>query len=152
MTGARVQPAAGDVAELFLVFRPLDATTGARWWQRLLDRHRAHVLAILPIGPSRSLAMNHAGTALSLEVMDMPAEEAARGLMWSWQAEALRLVPPALPPMRACLRAPLTCVEAVKALLGITSWRVLTPRQLRRAVIRMGARPLPPFPTTTQRS
>lgn len=137
---------AAQSSEVFLVFRPLDATTGARWWQRLLDRHRAHVLAVLPLGPGRSLAVNHAGTAMSIEPMDMDAETAARGLMWSWQAEALRLGVPAMPPPRARLRAPMTCVEAVKALLGITSWCVLTPRQLRRAAIRMGARPVPPFP------
>ena len=143
---------AGASGEVFLVFRPLAATDGARWWQRLLDRHRVHVLAILPLGPGRSLALNHAGTAMSVEPVEMDAEDTARGLMWSWQAEALRLPAPALPPARASLRGPLTCVEAVKALLGITSWRVLTPRQLRRAAIRMGARPVSPFPTTTTRS
>jgi hypothetical protein len=40
----------------------------------------------------------------------------------------------------------LTCVEAVKARLGLLDWRVVTPRQLRRALIRIGARPLSPYP------
>lgn len=133
-------------AELFLVFRPRAASAGLRWWQRLLDRHRAHVLALLPLGSRQTLALDHGGTRLVLELLAMEAETAARGLMWAWQAEALRLpLPPPLPP-RARLRPPLTCVELVKALLGITAWHVLTPRQLRRAVIRLGARPVAPFP------
>jgi hypothetical protein len=134
-------------SEVFLVFRPRQASNGLAWWHRLIDRHRAHVLAILPLGENQSVALNHGGTSLAVEPMGMGAEAAARGLMWSWQAEALRVPLPALPPPRARLRPPMTCVEAVKALLGLNAWRVLTPRQLRRAAIRMGARPVSPFPS-----
>ena len=131
--------------EVFLVFRPRAASAGLRWWQRLFtDRHRAHVVALLPLGPERALALDHAGSVLSVELVEMPAEQAARGLMWSWDGEALRVQPRAV-ARRAALRPPMTCVEVAKALLGVHDWRVLTPRHLRRAAIGLGARPVAPY-------
>ena len=136
-------------AEVFVVFRPRAASAGLRWWQRLFtDRYRAHVVALLPAGPARSLALVHGGSVLSAEWIDRSAEEVARGLMWAWDGEALR-VRPRSAERRACLRPPMTCVELIKALLGVHDWRVWTPRQLRRALVRLGARPVPPFPTAT---
>jgi hypothetical protein len=41
------------------------------------------------------------------------------------------------------LRPPATCVEVVKAALGIVAWWVLTPRQLARWLLRRGAVPVP---------
>jgi hypothetical protein len=128
---------------LFVVFKPRTAAAEPRWWHRLLDPFRCHVLALWQDG-AITLAAEHTGTVLRVETMALPAEEAARGLMWSWDAEALVLRPAPVAP-RACLRPPLTCVELIKALAGIADWRVWTPRQLRRALIRRGARPVPPF-------
>jgi len=133
--------------EVFLVFRPRAASEGLRWWQRVFtDRHRAHVVALVPAGPARTLVLDHAGSVLGLEWVELSAESCARGLMWSWQGEALRVRPRAV-ERRAALRPPMTCVELVKALLGLEGWRIWTPRQLRRAVIRMGARPVAPYPS-----
>ena len=60
MTGAAVPE------EVFLVFRPRAASEGLRWWQRVFtDRHRAHVVALLPAGPARTLVLDHAPGAMS---------------------------------------------------------------------------------------
>ncbi|WP_051212647.1 hypothetical protein [Rubritepida flocculans] len=135
-----------SAGELFLVFRPRRGAGVTAWWQRLLHPWRAHVLAVLPLSPGQSLAVDHEGARLRVEVMDLPAEQAARGLMWAWEAEALRVpLPPPAPP-QARLRGPMTCVEVAKALLGLTGLRVLTPHHLRRAVIARGARPVSPYP------
>lgn len=128
---------------MFVVFKPRTAAAEPRWWHRLLDRFRCHVLVLWQDG-AVALAAEHVGTVLRVEAMTLPAEEAARGLMWSWDAEALAVRPAKVRP-HACLRLPLTCVELVKALVGITDWRIWTPRQLRRALIRRGARPVPPY-------
>ncbi len=130
----------GDV---IVVFKPRTAAAQPRWWHRLLDPARCHVLALREEN-GVTIALEQIGTVLRVETMPLPAEEAARGLMWAWQAEAL-VVRPLSPPLRACLRPPLTCVELVKALVGLRSWRVWTPRQLRRALIRLGARPVSPY-------
>ncbi len=130
--------------EVFVLFVGRDAMPPRHWWQRWLDRARVHVLAVWQAGPV-ALSLDHQGRHLAIETLDeLSAEYAARGLMWSWSAEALRVQPIAA-PRGAAWRPCMTCVEAVKALLGIVDWRVVTPRQLRRALIRMGARPLSPY-------
>lgn len=133
-------------AEVFVVFVPRAAAPRPRWWHRLLDAARVHVIAVWQAGPV-ALSLDHQGRHLAVEPvgLGLTAEDTARGLMWEWQAEALRVVPPAV-PRGAAWRGPMTCVEAVKARLGLLDWRVVTPRQLRRALIRIGARPLSPYP------
>jgi len=132
-------------AEVFVLFIPRAAAPRRCWWHALLDPCRVHVLAVWQAGRV-ALSLDHQGRHLSVEpIADMTAEDTARGLMWAWDAEALRAVPePA--PRGAAWRPWMTCVEAVKAVLGILDWRVVTPRQLRRAMIRRGARPLSPYP------
>lgn len=132
-------------AEVFVLFVPAHAAPTPRWWHRLLDPARVHVVALWQAGRV-ALSLDHQGRHLVIEAIDtLPAEDAARGLMWAWHAEALRVAPRAV-PRGGALRPAMTCVEAVKAVLGVLDWRILTPRQLRRALIRMGARPLSPFP------
>lgn len=132
-------------AEVFVVFVPRCAAPRLCWWHRLLDPWRVHVMALWQVGRV-ALSIDHQGRHLSVEVLgDLTAEDAARGLMHAWSAEALRVTPIG-GPRGAALRPWMTCVEVVKGLLGILDWRVVTPRQLRRAVVRMGARPLSPFP------
>ena len=140
----------GDAApgRVFVVFVPRAAAERPHWWHGLLDRFRVHVVAVWQAGApggSVALSLNHRGRRLLVEPLGgMSAEDAARGLMWAWGAEALVVRAAAAPG--AALRPPMTCVEAVKALLGIVDWRVWTPRQLRRALIRRGARALSPYP------
>lgn len=130
-------------SELIVVFKPRTPDQPPRWWQRWLHPARRHVLALWQDG-SVTLAAEHVGSRLRIETMALPVEEAARGLMWAWQAEALRV--PCVPvPLRGMLRPPMTCVEFVKALLGLHDWRIWTPQQLRRALIRHGARPVSPY-------
>ena len=132
------------MTQIVVVFVPRAAAPRPRWWHRLLDPARCHVLALVRDNGA-TVALEHIGTTLRVETMALELDEAARGLMWAWGAEALRVPVPAV-PRRACLRPFLTCVELVKALAGIRSWRIWTPRQLRRALIRMGARPVSPYP------
>ncbi len=129
---------------MVVVFVPRAAAPRPRWWHRLLDPARCHVLALVRDN-GVTVALEHIGTVLRVEAMALDLDEAARGLMWAWNAEALRVPMPTV-PRRAALRPFLTCVELVKALTGIRSWRVWTPRQLRRALIQVGARPVSPFP------
>lgn len=132
-------------AEVFVLFVPASAVPARRWWHALLDRTRVHVLAVWQAGPV-ALSLDHQGRHLAIEPLgELPAEDATRGLMWAWSAEALR-VTPLHEPRGAAWRPCMTCVEAVKAVVGMLDWRVVTPRQLRRALIRMGARPVSPYP------
>lgn len=126
--------------EVFVVFRPVARPRW--WWHRVIDPARAHVLAIWR-EKGVTLALNHTGTVLAVEVVGLAPEDAARGLCLAWDAEALRLTVRVPEHGQPCLRPVMTCVEAVKALLGMTSWRIWTPRQLRRALIRRGARAVP---------
>lgn len=131
--------------EVFVIFVPRAAAPRPRWWHWLLDAARAHVMALWQAGPV-AVALNHEGRHLIVETIpNLSAEEAARGLMWEWQAEALCVTAPTV-PRGAAWRPFMTCVEAVKARLGLQDWRIVTPRQLRRALIRMGARALSPYP------
>jgi len=132
-------------AEVFLVFRPRAPEQVLRWWQRLwTERHRAHVVALVPAGAG-TLAVDHCGSVMRLEWIDRPAEDVARGLMWAWGGEAMRVRPVAV-PRRPALRPLMTCVEVAKALLGLPGFGVWTPGQLRRAAVRLGAQAVPPYP------
>jgi hypothetical protein len=120
-----------------------------RWWHRLLGRARLHVMALRAEGP-QSLVINPEGLALRVTVEPMDVEDLARGLMltpgWDWaEVEALRILLPDV-PTRPLLRGPATCVEVVKMALGIVAPWCLTPAQLRRLLIRRGARPVSPVP------
>lgn len=127
---------------VYVVFRPAPA---ARWWQRLLHAQRRHVVALWE-DHGVTLALDHRGSVLHIEhVRSMTPEETARGLMAAWPGAEAMQVQVETPAAAPCLRPPLTCVEAVKALLGIRSWRIWTPHQLRRALIRQGAAAVPMY-------
>ncbi len=112
---------------------------GGASWQRLLSPGYQHVWACRAASESQTLAINHAGSLLQVEIVEMPisaflADRQATQTAWIMAVEAS-----AAPPV-AGLRGPLTCVEVVKALLGIRAPFVLTPRQLARHLVRrMGA-------------
>ena len=131
-------------AAWFVVFKGRAGLEGRRWWHRLLHPAAQHVLAIREMEGGRALVLNHTGEQTLVELAEMPAEQLARGLMWALGAEVLRVAPPPPRQPRAMLRGPLSCVEHVKALLGLRLPFVWTPRQLRRALIWRGALPVAP--------
>lgn len=128
----------------FLLFTRRPTGLGLRWWHRLLDRRFAHVVVVRPMDVG-SLIVQPFGKLLHIEWSYHPAEDQARGLMWAWGARGLRV--PAPPDREAPpeLRPFMTCVEVAKAMLGLSDWSIVTPRQLWRALIRRGARVVPRF-------
>lgn len=127
----------------FVVFPARSPGLGRpRWWQRLLAPRWRHVLACRAEG-ERTLVVDHGGSHLRIEMVDAPIG----AFIAAMQAEADAWVlstPPMSTPASIALRPPLTCVEAVKALLGIRDPCVLTPRQLARRLRRLGAVPVLP--------
>lgn len=114
----------------FVLF-PLASRAPTRWWQRGLARGYRHCLVVRPDGEMRSLVVEHAGAAIQVATMPLPAAELVRDMQQALTALVLLVVLPQ-PEGAAPLRGPMTCVEAVKAALGLTSPWILTPWQLAR--------------------
>ncbi|WP_206934151.1 hypothetical protein [Roseococcus thiosulfatophilus] len=128
----------------FLLFTRRPTGQGLRWWHHLLDARCAHVVVVQPMVVG-SLVVQPFGKVLKVEWSYHPAEDQARGLMWAWNARALRV--PAPPEQEAPpeLRPFMTCVEVAKAMLGLSAWWIVTPRQLWWALVARGARVVPRF-------
>lgn len=103
-------------------------------WLRLLHPRFRHCLVAVKLGAAWVVIdpLSHK-TALSV-VEGFSADELARwyerqGLkaIRTWVREA----PAKLAPL-----APVTCVEAVKRILGIHAWSIITPRQLHDHLVR----------------
>lgn len=98
-----------------------------------------HVFAIRPSLAGGTLLLNHEGRHLLAEHLAVSVAELAE----EYRGKGMRLLSVASPvvPRGALLRGPMTCVEAVKAALGIRAPFVVTPRQLAQHLIaRHGAR------------
>lgn len=101
------------------------------WWQRVLAPGYRHCMAARADGPRRSLVVEHHGAAMVVQTVALPIAELVRDLQTALTALVLLVIcPQGEGP--APLRLPMTCVEAVKAALGLASPWVLTPRQLAR--------------------
>lgn len=105
-------------------------------WLRFLHPRFRHCLVAVKLGPAWIVIdpLSHK-TALSV-VEGFSADEVVRwyeeqGLkaIRTWVREA----PAKLAPL-----APATCVEAVKRILGIHAWWIITPRQLHDYLTRIG--------------
>ena len=133
-------PDGAELAMPWVVLFPARAARPARprLWQRLLSPGWRHVFACRMAGPDATLVVEHVGSHLLQSVQPEPIGVLV--VQWQDQLHAMVLLVPPLPARPgAALRPPMTCVEAVKAALGIRAWWVLTPRALFRHLRRLGA-------------
>jgi len=129
---------AAEIVEWFVAFPAERALARRAGWRRLLARDAQHVLAAASLGAGGVLVLEHAGSRLRVATAPVLLEELLRD--WRQRLGGLVLqvaVSGALPAPR--LRGPMTCVEMVKAVLGIVSPLILTPDQLRRRLLADGA-------------
>jgi len=109
------------------------------WWMRALRPGWRHCFAARPFAQA-TLVLEHAGTQLDVTLDPAPTGEVLRRCIEETDALVL-LVPDRDVEPRAAMRGPMTCVEVVKATLGIRAPFVLTPRALFRHLRRhRGAR------------
>jgi hypothetical protein len=123
----------------WLVIFPLDCPAPAppAWWARPLRPGWRHCLAACPDGQGSQL-VEHIGSHLVARHVPQPIGALAVELQESLTAMVL-LVPPLATPKGASWRPFMTCVEAVKAAIGLRAWWVLTPYALFRHLRRLGA-------------
>lgn len=104
----------------------------------------------LPLGGA--LLLEHTGTELRLTQAEATAHQVVLRYLETGAALHAYLVPRRKARGEARLRPPMTCVEVVKAALGIDAPFILTPLQLARHLVRQGARDvavrIPAFTTT----
>jgi hypothetical protein len=108
------------------------------WYLRRLDARWRHCLALRMVGPDATLIAEHIGSFTRLEIQPRKLGDAIRELQEK-NAALILLVAEQRPEARAMMRGPLSCVEFVKALLGIRRPWIVTPRQLYRHLRRLGA-------------
>lgn len=135
-------------ATWFVVFIPAQGLERRAWWLRWLHPAYAHVLACRDAGRDTTRIVDHRGLRLRVETVPMPIGTFLRHLLAPpHPAWILAVEDRAASTDRAALRGPLSCVEAIKALLGCRAPWVLTPRQLAGHLrARMDARPVLPIP------
>lgn len=110
------------------------------WYLRGMHPAFAHCFAFRPFLPGYTMVLNQVGSGLQIDVAAQDAADFTRNLLAGGRRCVLLTGISSAPPMRPYLRGPMTCVEAVKSLLGIEARRVLTPRQLYRHLRARGAR------------
>lgn len=140
-------PGPADLCTWFVLFQAPKAAP-ARWWHRLLTPGYRHVMMVRRQGPEHSITLEHTGSRLLVDHHDRPAEDLVLMYLRNEYAHLALVITRPLPPPAARLRPMMTCVEVVKATLGITSPWIVTPRQLARRLRLIGARPVS-FPTIT---
>lgn len=131
----------------FVAFIPRRAMRDGAWWSHWLHPGFQHVMACRALDLDATLTVNHTGTHLVVEVEPRGIGPVLRELQEHAGAWVLALDRPGTPRGPA-LRGPMTCVEAVKAALGLRDPWTITPRQLAHRMRRLGATPvLPAIPT-----
>lgn len=122
-----------DAASPVVIFVPTMAVPP--WWARPL--HYQHCYLAQPSGDN-TLVLHHEGLFLRTEILPeslglhlhrMMRDKAV--VAWTTRRRAIA--------SRPMLRPPMTCVEVVKAALGIAAPWIFTPRQLERHLICHGA-------------
>ena len=114
-------------------------------WLRWLHPAFQHAFACRELAPEATLVVNQVGAAMQVQVAPMPVDAFIRGLAGDGGRIVLLDIRPA-PGAVPFLRGPMTCVETVKALLGIRAWWIITPRQLYRRLRADGAKVVYPIP------
>ena len=135
-----------DPVVWFVAFKPAGAIARPRWWTRALHAGYRHCLAARQEGEHATLVLDHTGTRLRAELVPVPIGAFLRGLQDHAACWVLMVALPMAGAAVAWLRPPMTCVELVKAALGIRAWWIVTPRQLARHLRRrLGALPVLPL-------
>lgn len=119
------------------------------WWHHLLAPGYRHVIAMRAVTNLQTLAVEHVGTRMVVELWPWQVEETVLRYLEMGQAQhALRIGVPGPDDVTSfpVLRPPMTCVEAVKAVLGLRAPLILFPQQLARRLRAMGALDIPVFP------
>jgi len=116
----------------FVIFPIRPRHPGAMsWLVRCLHPSWRHCFMARADGPDRTIAVDHGGQVMLAETFDVPIGEF---LAWigNHQSALVLIVPHQHPKRRARWRMPMTCVEVVKAGIGIAAPWIITPRQLAR--------------------
>lgn len=143
---------AHDPVVWFVAFKPAPAIAHPRWWTRALHAGYRHCLAARQEGDA-TLVLDHAGSRLRAELVPVPIGAFLRGLQEHAACWVLMVALPMAGAAFAWLRPPMTCVELVKAALGIRAWWIVTPRQLARHLrSHLGAVPVLPIPEERSRA
>jgi hypothetical protein len=125
----------------------------APWWHRFLAPGYRHVMALRATwSGSITVLAEHTGGHLVVEVLPEPVNDVVlRYLSLPQVRHALKVAVPNPDhlPGATTLRPPMTCVEAVKALLGIRAPRIIFPRQLARHLRAAGAWDVPTLSLST---
>jgi len=119
----------------YVVF-PTDEGGRRPWWARALRADHTHCWAMQPLGEAHTLTVDAKGLAMQVQVHPVPLPAMLATCLAARAWVVAYLVPPG--PDRPRLRGPFTCVEALKALLRITAWWVVTPHQFKRWLHRHG--------------
>jgi hypothetical protein len=116
----------------FVVFPAISAAP-PRGWLRWLTPGYRHCFVMRPsaLDEQRSIIIEHAGAQLFHTEVPLPIGQAVRDMQARLCAAVLLVILPPAQGLRR-LRPPMTCVEATKAVLGLSAPFVLTPRQLAR--------------------
>lgn len=120
-----------------------------RWWRLFTRPGWRHVLALAAIGAEdRPLTMvvDPVAGRMLVRIDPRPLGDAVRDELAAggW---ALAVPVPAGLAQAPVYRPIYTCAGVMAHLVGLRSWRVLTPRQLYRRLRREGARPILSAPT-----
>jgi hypothetical protein len=120
-----------------------------RWWRLFTRPGWRHVLALAAIGAApdaQTVVVNPVAGRMLVTIDPRPLGEAVRDELaaGSW---ALAVPVPAGLAQAPVYRPIYTCAGVMAHLVGLRSWRVLTPRQLYRRLRREGARPILSAPT-----
>ena len=111
----------------------------APWWLHGLHPGFQHCFAFRDAGNGTTLIVNQVGTRMQCEVAPLGMADMVLDLT-ACGGRCVLLVIRTPAPAGPYLRGPMTCVETVKALLGIRAWWILTPRQLYRRLRREDAK------------
>ena len=114
------------------------------WYLRRLHPAWRHCLLLRYAGPETTLIAEHVGSYARMEILPASIGECARNLQTE-NGTLILLVEADRPAPKAMMRAPMSCVEFVKALLGIGRPWIITPHQLYRHLRKQGASHV--FPT-----
>ena len=127
----------------FVAF-PAQTSGSQPWYLRALNPRWRHCLVLRRHGDDQVLIAEHLGNQTRIEAQPRSLGDAVRDLQHRHAALVL-LVEAHHGKPRAMMRGPMTCVEFVKAILGIRRPWIVTPHQLYRYLRSTGASHV--FPT-----
>lgn len=127
----------------FVAF-PAQTDGSQPWYLRVLNPRWRHCLVLRHQADNQVLIAEHLGSLMRIEAQPRSLGDAVRDLQHRHAALVL-LVEAHHGKPRAMMRGPMTCVEFVKAILGIRRPWIVTPHQLYRYLRSTGASHV--FPT-----